>query len=237
MTKFYKSACAVFLILAVPVTHAQDEEGFSGRAGLGFLSTGGNSETQSLNGHFDAWLNFDTWRHALNAQAIRSTTSGSTTADSLGASWQSNYAINETDYVYGVVDMDEDKFSTYDRQVRQAIGYGRRYLDSETHVLNIELGAGSRQADLRNNTTRNEGILRWSGDYRWVLSDRSEFNQILTVEGGTENIFLESSSSFSTYVRENLALVTSFSLKSNTDELPGSKKTDTFTAISLEYTF
>ena len=106
MTKFYKSACAVFLILAVPVTHAQDEEGFSGRAGLGFLSTGGNSETQSLNGHFDAWLNFDTWRHALNAQAIRSTTSGSTTADSLGASWQSNYAINETDYVYGVVDMD-----------------------------------------------------------------------------------------------------------------------------------
>ena len=63
------------------------------------------------------------------------------------------------------------------------------------------------------------------------------FNQILTVEGGPENVFLESSSSFSTYVRENLALVTSFSLKSNTDVLPGSKKTDTFTAISLEYTF
>lgn len=237
MTQFYKSVCAVFLILVVPVTYAQDEEGFSGRAGLGFLSTGGNSETQSLNGHFDMWLNFDTWRHALNAQAIRSTSSGSTTVDSLGISWQSNYSINETDYVYGVVDIDEDKFSTYDRQVRQAIGYGRRYLDSETHVLNIELGAGSRQADLRNQTSRNEGILRWSGDYRWVMSDRSEFNQILTVEGGPENIFLESSSAFSTYVRENLALVTSFSIKSNTDVLPGSKKTDTFTAISLEYTF
>ena len=237
LTQFYKSICVVFLILVVPVTYAQDEEGFSGRAGLGFLSTGGNSDTQSLNGHVDMWLNFGIWRHALNAQAIRSTTSGSTTADSLGISWQSNYAINETDYVYAVVDMDEDKFSTYDRQVREAIGYGRRYLDSETHVLNVEVGAGSRQADLRNQTSRNEGILRWSGDYRWVISDRSEFNQVLTVEGGTENIFLESSSALSTYVRENLALVTSFSIKSNTDVLPGSKKTDTFTAISLEYTF
>ena len=237
LTQFYKSICVVFLILVVPVTYAQDEEGFSGRAGLGFLSTGGNSDTQSLNGHVDMWLNFGIWRHALNAQAIRSTTSGSTTADSLGISWQSNYAINETDYVYAVVDMDEDKFSTYDRQVREAIGYGRRYLDSETHVLNVEVGAGSRQADLRNQTSRNEGILRWSGDYRWVISDRSEFNQVLTVEGGTENIFIESSSALSTYVRENLALVTSFSIKSNTDVLPGSKKTDTFTAISLEYTF
>ena len=237
LTQFYKSICVVFLILVVPVTYAQDEEGFSGRAGLGFLSTGGNSDTQSLNGHIDMWLNFGIWRHALNAQAIRSTTSGSTTADSLGISWQSNYAINETDYVYAVVDMDEDKFSTYDRQVREAIGYGRRYLDSETHVLNVEVGAGSRQADLRNQTSRNEGILRWSGDYRWVISGRSEFNQVLTVEGGTENIFLESSSALSTYVRENLALVTSFSIKSNTDVLPGSKKTDTFTAISLEYTF
>ena len=237
LTQFYKSICVVFLILVVPVTYAQDEEGFSGRAGLGFLSTGGNSDTQSLNGHIDMWLNFGIWRHALNAQTIKSTTSGSTTADSLGISWQSNYAINETDYVYAVVDMDEDKFSTYDRQVREAIGYGRRYLDSETHVLNVEVGAGSRQADLRNQTSRNEGILRWSGDYRWVISDRSEFNQVLTVEGGTENIFIESSSALSTYVRENLALVTSFSIKSNTDVLPGSKKTDTFTAISLEYTF
>ena len=237
MTQFYKSICVIFLILVVPVTYAQDEEGFSGRAGFGFLSTEGNSDTQSLNGHFDMWLNFDIWRHTLNAQAIRSRTSGTTTAKAIGVSWQSNYALNETDYVYGVVDMDEDKFSTYDRQIREAIGYGRRFIDSERHVLNVEVGAGSRQADLRNQTSRNEGILRWSGDYRWVISDRSEFNQILTVEGGADNIFIESSSALSTYVRENLALVTSFSIKSNSDVLPGSKKTDTFTAISLEYTF
>tara|TARA_Y100000590_G_C15498648_1_gene930667 strand:- start:159 stop:872 length:714 start_codon:yes stop_codon:yes gene_type:complete len=235
--KIHKFICFILLVASVPVTYAQDEEGFSGRAGLGFLSTGGNSDTQNLNGHVDMWLNFDTWRHALNAQAIRSTTSGATTADNIGISWQSDYAINETDYVYGIVAMDEDRFSSYDQQVREAIGYGRRFIDSENHVLNVEVGIGSRQAELRNKTSQDEAILRWSGDYRWIISNRSEFNQLLAVEGGSNNIFLESSSSISTNVRENLALVTSFTLKSNSDVLPGSQNTDTFTAISLEYTF
>ena len=60
---------------------------------------------------------------------------------------------------------------------------------------------------------------------------------MLSIEGGSDNFFLESSSAVNTNVRENLALVTSFTVKSNSDVLPGFKKTDTFIAISLEYTF
>ena len=237
MAQFCKSFCVVFLILAVSITHAQDEEGFSGRAGLGFLATSGNSDTQSLNGNLDMWLNFDSWRHALNAQAIKSKTSGATTSDAIGWSWQSDYTINATDYIFGIITIDQDKFSTYDQQVREAVGYGRRVIDHERHILNAEIGVGARQADLRNNTSQDGAILRWSGDYRWIISESSEFNQILSIESGSDNVFLESSSALSTNIRENLALVTSFTIKSNSDVLPGSKKTDTFTAISLEYTF
>jgi putative salt-induced outer membrane protein len=182
-------------------------------------------------------LNFDSWRHAVNAQAIKSKTSGTTTSEAIGWSWQSDYTINETDYIFGITAIDKDEFSTYDQQTRIAFGYGRRVIDLERHVLNAEVGFGSRQADLRNKTSQDGAILRWSGDYRWIISDVSEFNQTLSVEGGADNVFLESSSALSTNVRENLALVTSFAIKSNSDVLPGSKKTDTFTAISLEYTF
>ncbi|MCH2669802.1 MAG: DUF481 domain-containing protein [Gammaproteobacteria bacterium] len=237
MAQFYKSICVIFLIFFVSMTHAQDDPGFSGRAGLGFLATSGNSDTQSLNGNLDMWLNFDSWRHAVNAQAIKSKTSGTTTSEAIGWSWQSDYTINETDYIFGITAIDKDEFSTYDQQTRIAFGYGRRVIDLERHVLNAEVGFGSRQADLRNKTSQDGAILRWSGDYRWIISDVSEFNQTLSIEGGADNVFLESSSALSTNVRENLALVTSFAIKSNSDVLPGSKKTDTFTAISLEYTF
>ena len=237
MAQFCKSICVVFLILTVPITHAQDAEGFSGRAGLGFLSTSGNSDTQSLNGNFDMWLNFDSWRHDLNAQAIKSKTSGTTTSDAIGWFWQSDYTINATDYLFGIITRDKDKFSSYDQQTRAVIGYGRRVIDRERHILNAEVGLGPRQADLKNKTSQNGAILRWSGDYRWIISEVSEFNQMLSIEGGSDNFFLESSSAVNTNVRENLALVTSFTVKSNSDVLPGFKKTDTFIAISLEYTF
>ena len=141
------------------MTHAQDDPGFSGRAGLGFLATSGNSDTQSLNGNLDMWLNFDSWRHAVNAQAIKSKTSGTTTSEAIGWSWQSDYTINETDYIFGITAIDKDEFSTYDQQTRIALGYGRRVIDRERHVLNAEVGFGSRKADLRNKTSQDLSLI------------------------------------------------------------------------------
>ena len=110
---------------------AQDEEGFSGRVGLGYLGTSGNTENESLNTNFDLWWNYDPWSHSLRGLAIRSETSSVTTAEAYSLDWQSRYAINENDYVFGLLALDKDEFSAFDSQTRQVIGYGRRLLDTE----------------------------------------------------------------------------------------------------------
>ena len=237
MERLNRLAMITLLALTTSIGFAQDEEGFSGRVALGYLATSGNSESESFNGNFDLWWNYDPWSHSLSGLAIQSSTSGVTTAEAYGLAWKSNYAINETDYVFGLLAWDQDEFSAYDQQVRETVGYGRRFIDRENHTLNSEVGVGARQAVLRTGMSQNEAIVYLGADYRWIITETSEFTQTLAIESGSDNRYTEATSALSANVRENLALVVSYTIKSNSDVLPGTENTDTFTAISLEYTF
>ncbi len=228
---------ALTMLLVGSQTMAQDEEGFSGHAGLGFLATSGNSESESVNGNFDLWWNYEPWSHSLSGIVIRSSSSGVTTADATGIGWKSRYALNESDYLFGLLAWDKDEFSSYEQQVREAVGYGRHFVNTEKHLLSGEIGIGARQSDLRDGTSESGTIYYLGGDYRWTISDSSHFTQSIAVEHGSENTYFESNTALSAKVRDNLALVLSFTAKNNSDVLPNTEKTDTFTTISLDYTF
>ena len=216
---------------------ADEEEGFSGRAGLGILATTGNSENKSFNANFNLGWSYAPWNHTLDGVAIKSSASGDTTAEAYSLGWKSQYSLNEVDYLFGLVSWDKDEFSAYEQQIREAIGYGRQFFDTGTHFLSSEIGIGARQSDLRDGTNSNETILYLGGAYRWTISETSEFSQLIAVEHGSDNTYIESTSALSAKVKENLALALSFIIKNNSDVLPGTKKTDTFTTISLEYAF
>jgi len=219
------------------VGFAQDEEGFSGRAGLGVLATSGNSDNESINANFDTWCNYAPWSHSLGGVAIKSSASGTTTAEAYSLGWQSKYNLNDADYLFGLVAWDKDEFSAYEVQMREAVGYGRRFFDTGTYFLSGEVGVGARQSDLRDGTDSSDTILYLGGNYRWTISETSQFSQLLGVEHGSSNTYIEATSALSANVQQNLALILSFTIKNNSDVLPNLKKSDTFTTISLEYSF
>ena len=219
------------------VSFSQDEAGFSGHAGLGVLATSGNSDNESINANFDLWWNYAPWGHSLKGGAIKSSTSGVTTAEANNLAWQSKYNLNDTDYIFGLIAWDTDKFSAYDQQLRETVGYGRRFLDTEKHLLSGEIGVGARQSDLRDGTSQSGTIGYLGGNYRWTISESSLFTQSLGIESGSDNTYIEATSALSAKMRDNLALIVAFTVKNNSDVLPGMKKTDTFTTISLDYRF
>jgi putative salt-induced outer membrane protein len=233
----YPIAALTTLLLLAFSANAEDKPGFSGRVGLGFLATSGNSESKSLNGNFDLNWNEKPWRHSLSGQIINSSTSGVTTADAFGIVGESKYDMTEVSYIFGLLAFDKDKFSSVDQQTRAAVGYGRRLINTEKHILNAEVGAGSRWADLRDGTSEDEFISRLSADYRWNISETSNFTQTLSVESGSSNTYSEAVSALKAKVRDSLAVVFSYTIKRNSDVSPGLENVDTFTAVSLEYSF
>ena len=237
MTDLPSYALVPILLLATITGYAQNQAGFSGRAALGYLATSGNTENETLNSNFELDWNRAPWHHALTGSAVRGTTDNVTTAEAYSLDWQSDYDLSERSYVFGLVAWNDDRFSGYDQQIRAALGYGRRFIATERHALNGEVGAGARQADLRDGTNEDESILRLSGDYRWIISETAEFSQSLSIESGSFNTYTETVTKLTADIRGNLSIVFSYTVKNNSEVPAGIENTDTFTAVALEYAF
>lgn len=226
--------------LAAPISlMAQDEpeSPWSGKAKLGYLATSGNTENSTLNSGFELGYTAGKWAHLFTAAAINSSENEITTAEAYDAGWKSERNLSDKDFLFGRLDWRKDRFGGYDTQMSETVGYGRRLVDIDKHKLNAEIGVGARQSELQDGTKEDETIVRGGMDYKWLFSETANFSQALVAESGSKNTYLESVTALSAQLVGNLALVASYTIKHNTDVPPLTEKTDTYTALSLEYVF
>ena len=235
----------VALLLSLPAA-AQEGEGesaepespWSGKAGLGYLATSGNTENTSLGADAEIGYATGNWEHQATFSAINAEQNSVRSAEAYNGGWNTRYNFNETNYLFGRLNYLKDRFAGFEDQFSQTVGYGRRVIGTERHTLDLEIGAGAKQLEARDGTEEDDFIVRGGLDYKWKLSDTSEFTQTLLIEAGDANTLTEAKSAISAALVGNLALVASFTVRNNSDVPdPSFEKTDTFTAISLEYTF
>jgi putative salt-induced outer membrane protein len=230
------------LVLATPLYAAEEEEKeekspWSGSVAFGYLATTGNTESSSLNAGVNVAYTLELWLHEASAAAINSTNSGATTAEAYDFGWNSRRSVSENDFLFGRLDWRKDRFSSFATQFSQSVGYGRRLVNKEAHKLNAEVGVGARQSELVDGTEQNDTIVTGRLGYTWQISDTASFGQAFLVESGSDNTFSESVTELSARLIGDLALVASYTVRNNSDVLPGTEKTDTFTALSLKYAF
>jgi len=234
---FRKGVLAVIPVLLSGVANAQAESPWSGRVSLGYLSTSGNTDTTSYNTAFDVSYAVNNWTHTLDGTANGADESDTTTAEAYQAGWKTAYDFSEANYMFGLVNWRKDLFSGVDQQLSEAIGYGRRLIDTPAHLLSVELGGGYRSADLSDNMSE-RGVIGTLGlNYVWTFSETSNLEQTIGVETGSDNTYLESVSAIRAKLLGDLAIVLSYTVYNNSDVPIGNEKTDKFTAISVEYAF
>lgn len=231
----------MFAVLAAPVNlMAQQEEPespWSGSATLGYLATSGNTETSTLNAAFEVGYTAGKWEHLFDASAVNASENDVKTAESYATNWKSERNITDQDFLFGRLSWRKNLFSGYNTQFSQTVGYGRRLIDVDKHKLNGELGAGARQSTLQNGASENETVFRGGIYYTWLFSETAQFRQDVTIEAGELNTYVETVTALSAQLIGDLALVASYTVKANSDVPPSTEKTDTYTALSLEYSF
>lgn len=230
----------VSLTLSSTLFAAEEEEAddpLEGNIKFGYLATTGNTETSSLNTSFEAKYIVGSWHHEAVASAINASENKVTTAEAYETGWKSGWDFTERDFVFGRLNWRKDRFGGFNTQFSQTVGYGRHILDSDAHDLQGELGFGARQSEDQLGVSTNETIGTAAMRYRWKFSDTSEFGQILRFEVGSDNTFSESVTSITARLIGALNLVASYTIRNNSDVPIGTEKTDTRTAISLEYAF
>jgi putative salt-induced outer membrane protein len=235
--KFAIAALAAALLVVGNARAAEEDSPWAGNVSFGYLASTGNTETESINAEARAAYSVDGWVHNGFLSALGSSDSGTTTNERYQAQYKLDKNLSEKTYLFGRLAYDKDRFSGFDHKESATVGLGRRLIENEKHLLKGEAGAGSRREELDDGTSNTNAIFLGNLDYRYTISENAEFTQTLLVEMGKDNDYMESITKLKANIVGNLAVAVSYTVKNNSNPPPANEKTDTYTAISLEYKF
>lgn len=227
---------------SVPLS-GEPTDKFAGRIQFGYLAATGNSETTNINSKVMLGWDKEKWRHAVIASGIYSQDEESTIAERYRFGYKADRKLGEQNYLFATVNWEQDVFSGYENRTTEAIGYGRRILESDEHTLDLEIGIGARQTELVSTglllptMETDETIGRLAGDYLWKFGEHSDFSQRVVVESGDLNTYVESVSAVTSQLLGELDLVVSYTIQRNSDVPLGLERTDTYTTVSVQYNF
>lgn len=230
---------SVFLAGFVQAAEQGEKSLWNTSAEIGYVSTSGNTETETLNMKGTATTDREKWKHKFELTSLTSSVSSVTTAEKYLLSAQSNYKLIAPNYLFGLVTYEDDTFNAndYDYQVSEAIGYGRRVIDDKNLSLDLEIGPGARQSKLPSGETESESLIRAAAKLEWTISKTSKFSEELTVDSGEDSDVIRSVSALTTSVKGNLSMKVTYTYKNTSDVPVNTEETDTETAITLVYTF
>lgn len=244
MKDLFKVILASGSFLLVTSAYAQDEPevldtSWKGVGEFGFVSTSGNTDTQSLNLRLEFTKATENWRYRLAGAALSSSKNGDKDAERYQAEMQADRKLNEKSYLFGVYRYDADKFGAYDPQQSITAGYGRELMKSENHVLNGEIGVGYKKSKaVSTGESSNEMIGRFLLDDLWTITPSTAWNNRLLVEMGSDNTFTQFNTGLVVSMSERFALKLGWEYRHNSDIPVGViDKTDTTTTANLVYNF
>lgn len=214
-----------------------EDDTFAGFVQLGYIAATGNAETTNVNGKSLFGWDLPKWRHAVSASGIYSEESEEVIAENYRAAYKADRKLGEQNYLFGLLSWEQDDFSGYAERTTEAVGYGRRLLETDEHKLDAEIGVGARQTELVDGTEQDETIGRLAANYLWQFAENSSFTQQLAVESGDLNTYVESVSSLTSQLLGELDLVVSYTIKRNSDVPAGIENVDTYTTVNLQYRF
>jgi putative salt-induced outer membrane protein len=231
------------LVLAASNVQAHEEEKeekdspWTTTAGLGYVNTSGNTNTETLIFKFDTAYEIERWKHALYFDTLNASTDDVSTADRKLFTFQSNYKFRPRDYFYGLFNYEDDKFSGFEYQAKLGLGYGRKIIQTERHELDGEVGPGYRKFKPDNLPSDDEALLRLAGFYKWKISDSSDFSQDLIGDFGEKQDEWRSVTGLRTSINKSFSLRLTYTVR-YLDVVPvGNDHYDRTTAVTLDYTY
>jgi putative salt-induced outer membrane protein len=201
------------------------------------LATTGNTDSKNANASMKTTWDLDGPVEARLERARDRARTNGIRRRNLFSGLQGDARLLETSYLFFSADWRKDGFAGYDRQASEAVGYGRRLIDNERHMLALEGGAGAKQTEVVTGEKLDEAIVRGALDYLFTLSENSELSQKLLIERGNDNRYTESTTALKARVVGNIAVVLSLVIKNNSEVPVGIVETDRFTSVALEYAF
>lgn len=211
---------------------------WNGKGTCGGVLSRGNTETETINLKIDVANELDKWVHKAGASMLRTVNENVTAADRWELRGETNYKLADRSYVFGTLRYEDDAFTDFSYQATLAGGYGYRFIATDTTKFEGQVGPGVRRAELRTTGGLQEDIIaRGALNYEHMLTATTLIYDRFLVESGSGNTFLQNALGIEVKIAERFALGLDYSVRHNTDVLPGTEETDQVITANLVYGF
>lgn len=210
---------------------------WKGEAELGYVSTSGNTDTETLNAKAKVINERDKWKHTVIIEATKASDDGVVSAKRNFISGKTDYKYTERSYIFGLLQYEDDRFSGYDYQASLVFGYGYKIIKQDNLTLDGEIGVGKKESKLYSGEKTDENILYGGMELDWKISKTATFNEKLTVESGDDATTTKSVTSLKAKINSQLASKITYTIKHVSEVPVDIEKTDKELAVTLVYNF
>jgi len=237
----YKLILAAGLSLTIATQVSADDTkntGWSGTGQLGFSMTSGNSDTENLVAGLALARESDQWVNNVTLDLLSASSDDIDTAERYTLATRNGYKWDDNDYVYNNTRYEKDNFSGFDYSITTSFGWGHQFSDTETYKLSTEIGVGYKIEALDVDRTENSGaVLVGKLDFMRQLTESTQFVDVLLVESGEDNTFIQNDAGFVFKVSDKFGVKLAHQYRHNTDAPLGKDSTDTLVSANLVYDF
>lgn len=245
---------AAIMAAALPLSaQAQDAEygAWSGSGELSYLMKRGNTRSETFSAKGNAERDGEDWRHIAKLEASNIAQRSDAgiderTAERYFGSYKLDAKIDDANYIFNILSAEKDRYTGFNYEASYALGYGRRVIESDIQVLDIEAGPGYRfreyeQTPPGGDKTEGDAILRLAVRYSWAMTPTATFTEDLSSEIGEDATVTRATTAVTTKISDAWGLRVSHVLRHTTD--PGftkgvkAKKTDQEITVGVVYNF
>lgn len=251
MSKSIVGAVLALGLFASATAMAQTEEPWNIRSEVGFVSARGNTTTETANAKLVVVRVVKAWKYTLDSTGLYGKNQDITSAQHVDGRLQADRSFGPEDrwFWFGSGRYEDDRFSGFEYQTTLTTGLGRKFYDTDTTKLTIQAGVGYRMLRPEQIVRDDDGIVvarilgerDTDGVVNGQLTFSHNFNEqtrilnTLLTESGEANTLTKNELALQVKMMQSLALSVGYSVRHNSDPLPGLKKTDTLTTLNLVY--
>jgi putative salt-induced outer membrane protein len=210
---------------------------WTGKGEAGVALASGNTESRTANARVSVGYKRDDWENTFGLGGLYVRTEGETTARRWEAMAQTRFDFYASNFWYGGVRYEEDRFSGFDHQGLVTTGVGRRFIQNDTTKLIGQVGVGYKfwetltiPSDKDSSIT---GVASLEFDHK--LTGTTTVFDKFSGEFTSGNNFLQNEVGVAVKMTDRMALALAYAVRHNTDPPGGFEKTDTLVTVNLVY--
>jgi putative salt-induced outer membrane protein len=222
-----------------------------GKGQVGFLSSHGNSDAESLNGNVDLLRYDGAWKNEVFVGGLYGKNSGIVSAERWETWEQTNYTVSGDLFVFGALHYEHDLFDGFEYQASLTGGLGYKLVNTDDTKLTAQVGAGYRRLnpEIIDKDADGEVISRTplgaqgnaigtvGVDFSHAFTKSTVFTNKFSMEAGSDNTLLRDDLALTVKMSDKLALSVGYGIKDNTKPPAPLKKLDEVASVNLVFGF